>query len=66
MLLAKIKSYFTTCTMCNDVKSELEDVRQRYAQEVQENMAIQDLIAKKDADIRDLKCMIKNLKKQIK
>lgn len=54
-----------SCTTCNDLKIELEDLRNRYAQELQENMAIQDLIAKKDSDIRDLKSMIKNLKKQI-
>lgn len=65
MLLAKIKNYFMSCTTCNDLKIELEDLRNRYAQELQENMAIQDLIAKKDSDIRDLKSMIKNLKKQI-
>lgn len=66
MLLAKIKSYFMSCTHCNDLRTDLEDLRNRYARELQENMAVQDLIAKKDADIKDLKCMIKNLKKQIK
>lgn len=55
-----------SCTHCNDLRTDLEDLRNRYARELQENMAVQDLIAKKDSDIKDLKCMIKNLKKQIK